>query len=504
MNSHLILAIDRASVRTVDKNGYLHVASSHITKATVNPYYGREVPYFEKLGLDPDKIYYGLRDPQELQKSLKTWEGIPLHIEHHVDSAKDPQKSTRVGSVGTEITWNDPYIDAPLIVWDQEAIDAINDGSFRELSCCYWYDPDFTPGQYDGKPYDFVMRNIKGNHVALVEEGRAGKDVLVADSALKKGFAMDNENKGLADAIIGLHKTDPKTGELLDVVGDESSEAELKFLLKQLEQKLSPEEISRLMSAVSALSSGAKNLETQDEGEKDMEDIEKKDELNPEENVKDEDLENKIGEQDDEGEAGGLDENNDKAEDEDDEEKAEDDQDSLIERVLAKVPGLTDEQKEALRAALASPVEDEEPEAEPELENKNDESKIDGATDNAMKKNAKKFLGAEDAAKIRAEATAQAMKTMREISDACRKVRPLVGEMDALAFDSANTVYKTTLKQLGVDPKKYPASAWRGMVDMMLREHAAQTIRTPGVASDSKPIPDKGPFANLNRINLSM
>ena len=26
------------------------------------------------------------------------------------------------------------------------------------------------------------MRNIRGNHVAIVEEGRAGPDVLVADS----------------------------------------------------------------------------------------------------------------------------------------------------------------------------------------------------------------------------------------------------------------------------------------------------------------------------------
>ena len=172
------------SARSVDENGFLHVASSHITRATVNPYYGREIPGWQEAGLDPEKIYYGLRDPRELQKTLRTWEGLPLHIEHHIDSADEPRKLTRVGAVGTGAVWNAPYIDAPLTVWDRAAIDAIEDRSFRELSCAYRYDPDFTPGQHEGVAYDFIMRNIRGNHVALVEEGRAGPDVVVADAAL--------------------------------------------------------------------------------------------------------------------------------------------------------------------------------------------------------------------------------------------------------------------------------------------------------------------------------
>lgn len=169
------------SARSTDENGFLHVASSHITKATVNPYYGREIPGWREAGLDPEAVYYGFRDPEELKKSLSTWQGLPLHIEHHVDSAEEPARLTRVGAVG-RADWNAPYVDAPLTVWDGEAIAAIEDGSFRELSCAYRYDPDFTPGRYEGVEYDFIMRNIRGNHVALVEEGRAGPDVVVADA----------------------------------------------------------------------------------------------------------------------------------------------------------------------------------------------------------------------------------------------------------------------------------------------------------------------------------
>lgn len=169
------------SARSTDENGFLHVASSHITKATVNPYYGREIPGWREAGLDPEAVYYGFRDPEELKKSLSTWQGLPLHIEHHVDSAEEPARLTRVGAVG-RADWNTPYVDAPLTVWDGEAIAAIEDGSFRELSCAYRYDPDFTSGRYEGVEYDFIMRNIRGNHVALVEEGRAGPDVVVADA----------------------------------------------------------------------------------------------------------------------------------------------------------------------------------------------------------------------------------------------------------------------------------------------------------------------------------
>lgn len=189
------LTFDAApSARSTDENGFLHVASSHITKATVNPYYGREIPGWREAGLDPEAVYYGFRDPEELKKSLSTWQGLPLHIEHHVDSAEEPARLTRVGAVG-RADWNAPYVDAPLTVWDGEAIAAIEDGSFRELSCAYRYDPDFTPGRYEGVEYDFIMRNIRGNHVALVEEGRAGPDVVVADGALDARDTAFEESK---------------------------------------------------------------------------------------------------------------------------------------------------------------------------------------------------------------------------------------------------------------------------------------------------------------------
>lgn len=268
------VAFDAApSQRATDENGFLHVGASHITKATVNPYYGREIPGWQEAGLDPETVYYGLRDPEELQASLETWAGLPLHIEHHIDSAEEPQKLTRVGAVGTGAVWNPPYVDAPLTVWDRVAIDAIEDGSFRELSCAYRYDPDFTPGSYEGIPYDFIMRNIRGNHVALVEEGRAGPDVVVADShptSTKKGTLMgtfkkwfrgaqddnpdiEKQEVELAQAIIDLHKVDPVTGEIVDVTEDEDKAEEIRKLVGELSAKLDPEDVKKLTDSLSDL-----------------------------------------------------------------------------------------------------------------------------------------------------------------------------------------------------------------------------------------------------------
>lgn len=182
--------------RHFDENGYLHVESSHITKEAVNPYYGREIPGWKHLSLDPEKIYYGYRSGDELQKALKTFNGLPLHLDHHMDSAANPRKDVRVGSLGTSALWNPPYIDNALTVTDLQAIKAIENNEYRELSAAYRYDPDFIAGEFNGEKYDFVMRNISGNHVALVRDGRAGPDVVVADeNTIKENKMPDNEKK---------------------------------------------------------------------------------------------------------------------------------------------------------------------------------------------------------------------------------------------------------------------------------------------------------------------
>lgn len=178
------LAFDRATVRSFDQDGRLHVAVSNISKANICGYRGSEIPDSERLGLDQERIYQLLRDPQELAKAAPTFNNIPILSQHVPVSVDDHRPELIVGSTGTDGTFVAPYLRNSLVVWSREAIDGIESGGHRELSCAYRYDADMTPGTFEGVRYDGVMRNIRGNHVALVPEGRAGADVVVGDAAL--------------------------------------------------------------------------------------------------------------------------------------------------------------------------------------------------------------------------------------------------------------------------------------------------------------------------------
>jgi len=185
-------ALDKATVRRVDHDGHLHVEMTPISKANVCPYFGREIPDFEKLGLEPDKTYQLYRDPDELERAAASFAGKPLLLVHTPVTADEHPRQSTVGSVGNDVAFKAPYLMAPLSVWDGEAIGLIDSGEQKELSSAYRYRADMTPGKTpDGEAYDGVMRDIAGNHVALVKEGRAGPDVVVGDSKEKVGMSFD-------------------------------------------------------------------------------------------------------------------------------------------------------------------------------------------------------------------------------------------------------------------------------------------------------------------------
>lgn len=176
-----LMALDAESVRVKDADGYLHVSLTRITKANVCPYFGHEIPNWKEIGLEPDRVYRLLRDPDEIAKGAATSNGKPLLEIHKPTSAKAHATKLVVGALGTDAIYEHPYLFNSLVVWPQEAIDDVETEFKRELSASYRYKADMTPGNYEGQVYDGVMRDIVFNHVAQVEAGRAGADVAVAD-----------------------------------------------------------------------------------------------------------------------------------------------------------------------------------------------------------------------------------------------------------------------------------------------------------------------------------
>lgn len=202
------LAFDRGSVRTLDVDGRLHISVTNISKANVCPYLGSEIPGWVELGLQPDRIYRLLRCPLELAAGASSFNNLPiLDVHMPVDAYNEGshRPDIIIGSVGTDAQFVAPYLQNSAVIWSRSAIDDIDRATRgdprgkREWSCAYRYTPDMTPGNFEGLQYDGVMRTIIGNHVALVQEGRAGPDVMIGDWSMKSRMGLF-----LSGALVGL------------------------------------------------------------------------------------------------------------------------------------------------------------------------------------------------------------------------------------------------------------------------------------------------------------
>ena len=162
---------DSASHREVDENGRMIVRDTLITRESVDPYYGREIPGFEEFGLEPDKIYHIYRPASELKKAIKKFDGVPVLDTHIMDNPGAEQRESRVGAV-SNAKMDGGAVFADLSIWDQDAIDRIRSGEKRELSAGYSADTYFKPAEFNGQHYDLIMKNLVINHIALVRRGR--------------------------------------------------------------------------------------------------------------------------------------------------------------------------------------------------------------------------------------------------------------------------------------------------------------------------------------------
>lgn len=270
----LRLAFDRTA-RRIDADGRLHVDRSHISKATVNPYYGKEIPGYDALGLVPDQVYRLLRDPVELERGAPTFARLPILSKHVPVTVKtmaddEEQKKLVVGSIGSEITFTPPYLDADLCIWDAAAIAGIETDKVRELSCAYRYVPIMEPGEFEGQAYDGRMTEIQGNHLALVEVGRAGSDVVVADrnpfTFKESAMKMTKLGKALFAALCAASPVLAADSALPALVGPATrknfKKEDVKAKLLALDAELDPQQLDNVIDALLDVEQDPKPVET--------------------------------------------------------------------------------------------------------------------------------------------------------------------------------------------------------------------------------------------------
>lgn len=496
INSSDRIAFDRVgSARWVDNDGRLHVMRSNFTRVQVAPYRGDEIPDWEARGLNPDKIYHAYRPAEELMKedTIKSIVGIPIQLRHNLDFPDSPAKDTRIGSTGDHAKFEYPFLSNSLHFQDQKAIDLINDGLMRELSLCYHYEPDFTAGETDdGKKYDFVMRNIRGQHLALVEEGRAGASCCVADSAEK---VKDSKNSPPEKS--GVFNT-PEVAETKgsSVMDDDKKRTDMSAktveeifeLAKKIGSKVNEEAEAEFEEDEFADDVEAEN-ESMDEGEEVENEEEEAEEVEAVEEVEevDEDVEAEAEAEEDEIEA----------EDEDDEDEAEDEEEEESVEALAEklkqdafkwvdAQSLPEAVAHAFRTVLALGAEDL-------------AKQKAGAEDNEAETKEERGVASDSALVVRRKLEKKIERKAQAIED-CRSI---LGRVKLSAFDSAGDVYLSALKQMGKRTKGVTAKNARVVFEAVQSE-ARATRKALANDSKQKVLNSRDPLlSTLNKIKVN-
>lgn len=162
-----------------EPEGYLYCLNVPIARTGKQPYSKKE------LGLQGEGIVQVIRTPEEVfsEDTISSFEGMPVCDDHpfqDVDTGnisaygKGHVQNVRQGQ-GTE----SDLLLGDLVITHKDLIDAVLHGK-REISCgynCSYLIDD------DGNVY---QRAIRGNHVAVVDNGRAGSRVAIRDAAPEK------------------------------------------------------------------------------------------------------------------------------------------------------------------------------------------------------------------------------------------------------------------------------------------------------------------------------
>lgn len=185
---------------TIDENGFL-VDTPVVARIGVQVYYmedGRTVREF--------------RPAEEVFKdeSLASYQGKPMTLDHVFVNSENA-KEVVVGSVTGKAEPLGSSVVAPIVVYDNAAIQEAMAGNAKELSVGYsavldetpgWGDP--VTGEYvlksDGEQldapegwqeFDAIQRDIKVNHLAMVYRGRAGIAKLNMDGEQENPYTTD-------------------------------------------------------------------------------------------------------------------------------------------------------------------------------------------------------------------------------------------------------------------------------------------------------------------------
>lgn len=146
------------------------IVDAHLTRCGVFPYY--QVSPEGEISVRRE-----LRLPEEVfaPEALRSFEGRPVTNNHPPDmlDAKNARQYAVGAAIGMPVR-DDDHVRGRLSIYDADTVAQCEAGK-TQVSNGYTCDTIEQPGVHPlYGPYDAIQKNIRGNHIAVVERGRAG------------------------------------------------------------------------------------------------------------------------------------------------------------------------------------------------------------------------------------------------------------------------------------------------------------------------------------------
>ena len=168
--------------KIVDDNGFWKVNANPLSKVGVFPYLGKQIS--DKL--EPNRIYMVYRPAEELfsKDAIDSFNENPVPlIENHemIGKGFKPAEEKGLEGVVTNIRREGDRLVGDISIYSDRLKKKISEGK-KDLSMGYFCNYELKEGDWQGHHYDAIQRDMRSNHIALVDRGRMGGDVRVYDS----------------------------------------------------------------------------------------------------------------------------------------------------------------------------------------------------------------------------------------------------------------------------------------------------------------------------------
>lgn len=244
-----ITIFDRAtfsvqSQRQYTDEGFL-VVPGRVARTGVQEYLAKELGMSDRKPNDIIKVNRPA-DSVFDEESLATYNGADITIEHpdtFVDV--DTYSQLSAGVVRGAGVQDGDFVLCELIIKDKKAIEAVEAGKVQ-LSA--GYTAEYVEAN-DNEPFDLIQRNIKINHVALVDRARAGAQARLFDHKGKRAMKITLDSDRTVELEDGATAT--LISDSLDRLNQRATDAEADVEKKQATIDAQAEEIAELKKSTS-------------------------------------------------------------------------------------------------------------------------------------------------------------------------------------------------------------------------------------------------------------